>query len=125
MKPPADSPAIRVVMMPQDTNPQGSIFGGVILSLIDQAAWIEALRQAPLRYVTVAFEKVEFHRPVEVGDILSLWANTVKIGRTSIRTRVEVKAYRPSINQEIHVTGGEVVLVATAPDGTPKPIAAP
>lgn len=109
-------------MMPQDTNPQGTVFGGVILSLIDQAAWIEALRQAALRYVTVAFEKVEFHRPVEVGDVLSLWADTMRIGRTSIRVRVVVKAFRPRLNSEIEVTSGEVVMVAVGEDGTPREI---
>lgn len=122
MKPPSTTPAIKVVMMPQDTNPQGTVFGGVILSLIDQAAWIEALRQANLRYVTVAFEKVEFHRPVEVGDILSLWAETLRIGRTSIRVRVLVKAFRPRINSEIDVTSGEAVMVAVGEEGTPREI---
>ncbi len=122
MKPTSTTPAIKVVMMPQDTNPQGTVFGGVILSLIDQAAWIEALRQAALRYVTVAFEKVEFHRPVEVGDVLSLWADTMRIGRTSIRVRVVVKAFRPRLNSEIEVTSGEVVMVAVGEDGTPREI---
>ena len=122
MKPPSTTPAIKVVMMPQDTNPQGTVFGGVILSLIDQAAWIEALRQANLRYVTVAFEKVEFHRPVEVGDVLSLWAETLRIGRTSIRVRVLVKAFRPRINSEIDVTSGEAVMVAVGEEGTPREI---
>ncbi|MFM9957523.1 MAG: acyl-CoA thioesterase [Phycisphaerales bacterium] len=122
MKPTSTTPAIKVVMMPQDTNPQGTVFGGVILSLIDQAAWIEALRQAPLRYVTVAFEKIEFHRPVEVGDVTSLWADTMRIGRTSIRVRVLVKAYRPRLNTEIDVTSGEVVMVAVGEDGSPMQI---
>jgi acyl-CoA thioesterase YciA len=121
-KAPSPAPAIRVVMMPQDTNPQGTIFGGVILSLIDQAAWVEALRQAGLRYVTVAFEKIEFHRPVEVGDILSLWANTTKLGTTSIRVRVEVKAFRPLLGTETHVTSGEVVMVAVDESGKPTQI---
>ncbi len=124
-KPPATTPAIRVVMMPQDTNPQGTIFGGVILSLIDQAAWIEALRQAGLRYVTVAFEKIEFHKPVEVGDILSLWATTVRLGTTSIRVRVEVKAFRPMQGIEADVTSGEVVMVAVDEEGKPRAIHPP
>lgn len=118
----ATTPAIRVVMMPRDTNPQGTIFGGVILSLIDQAAFVEAQRQANHKYVTVLFDKVEFHKPVEVGDILSLWADTTHVGRTSLRVRVEVKAFRPSLNEEVHVTGGEVVLVAIDDKGSPIPV---
>lgn len=124
IKPPSPTPAIRTVMMPQHINPQGSIFGGVILSLIDQAAWVEALRQASLRYVTVAFEKVEFHKPVEVGDILSLWAVTTRIGRTSIRVRVDVKASRAPHNAEIDVTSGEVVMVAVDDQNKPTAISA-
>lgn len=124
IRPPSDTPAIRVVVMPRDTNPQGTIFGGVILSLIDQAAFVEAQRQANHRYVTVSFDKVEFHRPVEVGDIVSLWAATTRIGRTSMGVRVEVRAFRPSLNQEIHVTTGDVVLVAIDERGTPIPVSA-
>lgn len=106
-------------MMPQDTNPQGTIFGGVILSLIDQAAFVEALRQGNHRYVTVAMNTIEFHKPVLVGDILSLWATATKIGRTSVTVHVEVKAQRPSANTEIAVTQADVVLVAVDEHGTP------
>jgi len=120
----AASPAIRVVMMPRDANPQGTIFGGVILSQIDQAAWIEALRTAPLRYVTIAMDKVEFKRPVHVGDILSLWCTTVKIGRTSIRVHVDVRAFRPDTQEQIEVTAAEAVLVALNDAGKPTPIKA-
>lgn len=118
--PPSTSPAIRTVMMPRDTNPQGSIFGGVILSFIDQAAWIEALRQANRRYVTVAINTVEFKQPVLVGDILSLWATTKKIGRTSITVHVDVRANRPATGQDdIAVTSADVVMVAVDEAGKP------
>lgn len=121
--PPSTSPAIRTVMMPRDTNPQGSIFGGVLLSLIDQAAWIEALRQASRRYVTVAINTVEFKQPVMVGDILSLWATTKKVGRTSITVHVDVRANRPETHQDdIPVTAADVVLVSVDPSGQPVPI---
>ncbi len=120
--PPSTTPAIRTVMMPRDTNPQGSIFGGVLLSLIDQAAWIEALRQANRRYVTVAINTVEFKQPVMVGDILSLWATTTRVGRTSITVHVDVRANRPTVNQDdIPVTSADVVLVAV--DEAGKPVA--
>lgn len=121
--PPSTTPAIKTVMMPRDTNPQGTIFGGVLLSLIDQAAWIEALRQANRRYVTVAMDKIEFKQPVQVGDILSLWARTTRIGRTSMSVHVDVRAQRPSTGEhEIPVTSADAVFVAVDEQGKPTPI---
>lgn len=121
--PPSTTPAIKQVMMPRDTNPQGSIFGGVLLSLIDQAAWIEALRQANRRYVTVAINTVEFKQPVLVGDILSLWSTTTRIGRTSVTVHVDVRANRPATHQDdIPVTSADVVMVAVDDAGKPTTI---
>ncbi|MFQ5414135.1 MAG: acyl-CoA thioesterase [Phycisphaerae bacterium] len=121
-KPPSRAPAIRVVMMPRDTNADGTIFGGVILSLIDQAAYVEAIRQAHHRYVTVAFREVEFHQPVCVGDILSLFAETTHVGRTSIAIHVGVHASRRTDPDDIvNVTEADVVFVAV--DDAGKPIA--
>ncbi len=122
-KPPSDIPAIRVVMMPRDTNPQGTIFGGVLMSLIDQAAFIESMRQAPHRYVTVSMETIEFKEPVLVGDVLSLWAHTERVGRTSVRVRVDVRASRRGSASEIDVTSGVATLVAVDARGTPVPVA--
>ena len=119
-KPPAAEPAIRMVMMPRDTNADGTIFGGVILSLIDQAAYIEAMRQAYHRYVTVSFKEVEFHEPVFVGDVLSLYADATKIGRTSISLDVRVCARRrldPELT--VKVTEASVVFVAVDDNGKP------
>jgi acyl-CoA thioesterase YciA len=122
-KPPSSEPAIRVVMMPRDTNSMGHIFGGVILSLIDQAAFVEALRQQRARYVTVALHEVEFHEPVFVGDILSLYAHATHIGRTSITIDVDVHAHRRhDPDQYVRVTEAEVVFVSVDDDGNPKPI---
>ncbi|TVQ75549.1 MAG: acyl-CoA thioesterase [Phycisphaeraceae bacterium] len=109
-------------MMPRDVNPQGTIFGGVLLSLIDQGAFVEALRQAPRRFVTVSFKQVEFHRPVLVGDVLSLWAESTRIGRTSITVRVRVLAQREGEPQDINVTEAEVTLVSVDDQGRPTPI---
>jgi acyl-CoA thioesterase YciA len=121
-KPPSSEPAIRVVMMPRDTNAEGTIFGGVILSLIDQAAYVEAVRQAHHCYVTVAFDKVEFHQPVFVGDVLSLYAHAIRVGRTSLTIRVRVCARRRTDpDQDVKVTEAEVVFVAV--DDAGKPIA--
>ncbi|MEQ9616727.1 MAG: hotdog domain-containing protein [Phycisphaerales bacterium] len=120
-KPKSDSPAVRQVMMPNDTNGQGAIFGGVILSLIDLAAYVEALRQHDGRYATVAFDKVEFHKPVCVDDVVSLYADTLRIGRTSISVHVEVFVKRRGVESETKVTEGDVVLVHLDESGEPVP----
>lgn len=117
---PSNEPAIRVVMMPRDTNADGTIFGGVILSLIDQAAYIEAMRQAHHRYVTVSFKEVEFHEPIFVGDVISIYAETSRIGRTSITIHLKVCARRRHDPDEVvNVTEAEVVFVAVDQDGQP------
>ena len=122
-KPPSSEPAIRVVMMPRDTNAEGTIFGGVILSLIDQAAYVEAVRQAHRRYVTVAMDKIEFLQPVFVGDVLSLYAQAVKVGRSSMTIKVRVSARRRlNPDQIVGVTEAEVVFVALNDDNKPAPI---
>jgi acyl-CoA thioesterase YciA len=112
-------PAIRITMLPRDTNSQGTIFGGVILSYIDMAGAIEAHRRTGMdRFVTVAMREIIFHRPVLVGDLVSFYSETVKIGTTSITTRVvvEVERYgRPG--ERARVTEAEVVYVAVDADG--------
>lgn len=119
-KPPSGEPSIRVVMMPRDTNAEGTIFGGVILSLMDQAAYVEAIRQAHHRYVTVSFKAVEFHKPVYVGDVLSIYCDTRTIGRTSIGIHVRVCADRRlKPDEHVEVTEGEVVFVAVDSEGNP------
>ena len=92
--PPERIPAIKVMLLPKDTNALGTIFGGVILSHIDLASAVEARKAAPHRYVTKAMREVEFHEPVFVGDIVSFFTETVRIGRTSITVRVLVEAER-------------------------------
>lgn len=122
-KPPSREPAIRVVMMPRDTNAEGTIFGGVILALIDQAAYVEAVRQAHQRFVTVSFHEVEFREPVFVGDVLSLYAEATRIGRTSMTIRVRVCARRRlDPEQIVQVTEAEVVFVAVDDQGKPVPV---
>ena len=120
LKPATSEPAIRLVMLPRDTNGEGTIFGGVILSLIDQAAYVEAMRQKHARYVTVAFREVEFQEPVFVGDVLSLYAETIRAGKTSITTKVRVSASRRAdADVVVDVTEAEVVLVAVSDNGKP------
>lgn len=107
-------PAIRITMLPRDTNSQGTIFGGVILSYIDMAGAIEAHRRTGMeRFVTVAMREVIFHQPVFVGDLVSFYSETVKVGTTSITTRVVVEAERyGSPGQKARVTEAEVIYVA-------------
>ena len=111
-------PAIRIAMLPRDTNSQGTIFGGVILSYIDMAGAIEAHRQTGMdRFVTVAMREVIFHQPVFVGDLVSFYSETVKIGTTSITTRVVVEAIRFDGHARVRVTQAEVVYVAVDREG--------
>lgn len=117
-------PAIRVVMMPKDTNALGTIFGGVILSYIDQAGAVEAHRHCPGRIVTVAMREVVFHAPVYVGDLVSFFAETKRLGNTSVAVQVEVEAERGHPGgPKAKVTEAEVVFVHVGPDGRPLPIA--
>ena len=111
-------PAIRIAMLPRETNPRGTIFGGVILSYIDMAGAIEAHRRTRIeRFVTVAMREVIFHKPVFVGDLVSFYAETVRIGRTSITIRVVVEAERyGGTGERIQVTEAEVVYVAVDED---------
>ena len=119
-------PALRVVMMPRDTNPQGTIFGGILLSYIDQAGAVAAREYQPHRFVTVAMDKVEFKQPVFVGDLLSLYARVVKVGRTSPTIHVDVDAQRFADPGEIvSVTQAELVYVAINAKREPVPVGAP
>ena len=116
-------PAIRVLLMPRDTNAHGTIFGGVILSYIDQAGAIEGRRQGGHLLVTVSMDKVVFHAPVFMGDLVSFWTETLRIGRTSITTKVTVEAIRGSDpSQKVMVTEAQVVYVNVGPDRKPTPI---
>jgi acyl-CoA thioesterase YciA len=122
-KPRWDEPAIRVLMMPRDTNAHGTIFGGVILSYVDQAGAIEARRQGLQFMVTVSMDKVVFHAPVFVGDLVSFWTETVRIGTTSITTKVVVEALRVGGGEKkVLVTEAQVVYVNLGEDRKPKPI---
>jgi acyl-CoA thioesterase YciA len=116
-------PAIRVLMMPRDTNAQGTIFGGVILSYIDQAGAIEARRQGSRLMLTVSMDKIVFHQPVFVGDLISFWTETLRIGRTSITVKVVCEAIRGTDPQKkVLVTEAQVVYVNVGEDRKPMPI---
>ena len=119
-------PRIRMVMLPKDTNALGSIFGGVILSHIDLAAGQHAITIAPHRYVTKVMREVEFFAPVKVGDTVSFYTETVKVGRTSVTVRVIVTAERGiGAREAIKVTEAEVIMVAVNEHGAAIPVHAP
>ncbi len=111
---PYRDPAIRITLLPRDTNSQGTVFGGIILSYIDMAGAIEAHRRTQMeRFVTVAMREVIFHKPVFVGDLVSFYAETLQIGTTSITVRVVVEAERVGRSTDrVRVTEAEVVYVA-------------
>lgn len=116
-------PSIRRVMMPRDTNAFGTIFGGVILSEIDLAAAVEAHRHHAGRLVTVAMDGVIFRAPVHVGDCVSFYTETLRIGRTSIRVKIRVWAEaRFSTGKEVFVTEAEATMVAVDETGRKVPL---
>jgi len=106
--------AIRLTMMPRDTNAHGTVFGGIILSYIDVAGGVEAIRHTKHeRFVTVAMKEVIFHEPVYIGDLVSFYARTLKVGNTSITIHVDVEAERFGMHgQKVKVTSAEVTFVA-------------
>ena len=107
--------AIRLTMMPRDTNAHGTVFGGVILSYIDVAGGVEAVRHTRHdRFVTVAMKEVIFHEPVFMGDLVSFYAETLRVGSTSITIHVVVEAGRfgSQGRQIVKVTEAEVTYVA-------------
>ena len=122
--------AVQVPMMPADTNRHGTIFGGVLLSYIDLAGAIAAQRELHLRggnpkaaFVTVAINRVEFKKPVLVGDVVRFETVVTKVGRTSMTVRIDVHAERGA--ETIHVTEAEGVFVGvdlSTPDRKPVPL---
>jgi acyl-CoA thioesterase YciA len=119
--------AIQVVMMPRDTNPNGTIFGGVILSYIDMAGAIAARRElyqkrghSSIRFVTVAVNRVEFKQPVHVGDVVRFETTIVKMGRTSMTVHINVLSEREG--KIIPVTESEVVYVGIDENRQPTPL---
>ncbi len=120
---PCSDPAIRVVLMPKDTNAHGTIFGGVILSYIDLAAAVEVRKHTLKKFVTVAMHEVVFVAPVFVGDIVSFYTELIRIGHTSITVKVTVEADRVSSpGAKVRVTEAEVVYVAVDENRRPTPV---
>lgn len=117
--------SLRVVTMPRDTNQYGTIFGGVILSYIDQAGFVEARRHGAHKWVTVALDRVEFKQPVHLGDVVVCYTTTTRTGTRSVTIRVEVEAERYDSGQVVPVTEASITLVSVDAHGRPIPFRSP
>ncbi len=117
---PLRDPAIRIVLLPKDTNANGTIFGGIILSHIDLAGAVEAKKHTRERVVTVAMKEVIFKQPVLVGEIVSFYTSTLKIGTSSVTVAVDVEVSRN--NSQVKVTAAELTYVSVNKDGQSIPL---
>jgi acyl-CoA thioesterase YciA len=119
---PAGEPAVRVVAMPADTNPYGDIFGGWLMSIMDSAAGTVASRYSKGRAVTIAVDGMTFHKPVKIGDVVSVYADVVSTGRSSMK--IEVSAWRRirAGEETDRVTHAVFTFVAIGDDGRPRVI---
>jgi len=115
---------LRTLAMPADVNVNGDIFGGWVLSQMDIAGGIVAGQRAQGRVTTVAVDAMKFIRPVQVGDILCIYARTPEVGRTSMRIRLEAWALRGRIGKREKVTEADFTFVAIDDDGKPCPVPA-
>ncbi len=116
-------PALRIMPMPADENENGDIFGGWLMAHVDIAGAVEARRIARGRIATVAVNQFLFKQPVRVGDLLSFYAEVVRVGRTSVTVNVEVYAERtPEEVKVVKVTEATLTYVAIDADGRPRPI---
>ena len=121
--PEGKQPALRVMPMPADANQNGDIFGGWIMSQVDIAGGTLAGRVARGRVATVAVKEFVFKQPVQIGDVLSFYADVVRIGRTSITVTVEVYAERrPETPTVVKVTEATLTYVAIDGNGRPRPV---
>ncbi len=118
-------PALRIVTLPRDTNQYGTIFGGVILSYIDQAGFVEARRHGCHRWVTAAIDRVEFIAPVHLGDTVNFYARTLRAGTKSVTVAVTVKAERFSNGKTVHVTDATMTMVSVDTKGKAIPFRSP
>lgn len=119
--PPDYPPTIRIVAMPKDTNPNGNLFGGWLVSLMDMAAGSVACQRSKGAAVTIKIEKMEFHQPVFVGDEVSCFAKVVKVGKTSMT--IEVESWirkRFCVDSWLKVTQGTFIFVAIDKDHKPR-----
>jgi len=119
---PEGEPALRTIAMPADTNSEGDIFGGWLLSQMDLAGGVVARQTARGRTATVAIDSMVFYKPVHIGDLVSCYAQVTKIGRTSITVQVDAWAQRGRTGETLRVTGGSFTYVALGPDSKARPV---
>jgi len=112
--------AVRTLAMPADTNAAGDIFGGWLLSQMDIAGAIVAHQRARCRVATVALDGMEFHEPVYVGDLVTCYAEVVRVGTTSVTIHVVTRAQRGRSGKIVKVTEGTFVYVALDANGKPR-----
>lgn len=124
-RPPDEEPALRTLAMPADANPKGDIFGGWVLAQMDLAGAVPAARRAKGRITTVAVDAMRFHQPIFIGDLVSFYANVVRVGTTSLTVKIETWAERRPAGPTVKVTEGSFVYVAIDENGRPRPVAPP
>ena len=117
--------ALSVIMMPRDANIYGTIFGGIILSYIDQAGFVEARRHGVHRWVTASVERVDFKKPVYVGDVVHFITQTSKTGRSSVKVDIKVEAERYSSGEFVVVTEANLTMVSIDAQGNSIPFNTP
>ncbi len=117
--------SLRIMTLPRDTNQYGTVFGGVILSAIDQAGFIEARKHGLHRWVTVAVDRVEFHAPVLVGDVVAFQTRTRSSGTSSVTVEVRVEAERFMTGDLVKVTEATLTMVAVNAAGRAIPFTSP
>ena len=121
-RPPTSVPALRTVAMPADANANGDIFGGWLMSQMDLAGGVHAHQEANGRTATVAVDAMSFHLPVQIGDLVTCYCETVQIGRTSIVVKVDTWVKRRSDGQEEKGTEGLFTFVAIDDTGRPRSV---
>lgn len=121
-QPPKSDPALRTLAMPGDANVNGDIFGGWVLSQMDLAGSVPASVRADGRIATVAVDAMRFHRPIHVGDLVTCYAEIIKVGRTSLTVYIETWAKRQRTDEDVRVTEGNFVYVAIDANGNSRPI---
>ena len=114
--------SLRTLAMPADANPSGDIFGGWVLSQMDIAAGMTASQRSHGRAATVAIDAMSFKLPVFVGDILCVYTDIIRIGRTSMKIHVEAWVLRGKIGERVKVTEGLFTFVAIDEAGKPRPV---
>jgi len=119
---PEGEPALRTIAMPADTNSEGDIFGGWLLSQMDLAGGVVARQTARGRTATVAIDSMVFYKPVHVGDLVSCYARVTKVGRTSITIQVDAWAQRGRTGELVHVNGCSFTYVALGLYGKARPV---